>query len=137
MRMACLDNDTCRSDGLQPHLINCQFQQKVPVSVSRMTVLVYSLHSMQCIGFVVSLGAESQHSSAHVSNLCTQEVRLYLDYKLDESYTPNKLSVRVGSSFQDLKVSGRHACPRFTTLAGMAHGVAAYAHATRASPKST
>ncbi|KAK9823338.1 hypothetical protein WJX72_002036 [[Myrmecia] bisecta] len=32
-----------------------------------------------------------------------QELAIYLDYKLDESYTPNKLSVRAGTSFHDLK----------------------------------
>lgn len=33
----------------------------------------------------------------------TQELQLYLDYHLDESYTPDKVSVRAGSSIQDLK----------------------------------
>lgn len=33
-----------------------------------------------------------------------QELHLYLDYKLDESYTPNKIAVRAGNSFYDLKV---------------------------------
>lgn len=28
---------------------------------------------------------------------------IYADYKLDESYTPNRISVRVGSSFHDLQ----------------------------------
>lgn len=31
------------------------------------------------------------------------ELHVQLDYKLDESYTPSKLSVRLGSSYQDLK----------------------------------
>eukprot|EP00047_Mylnosiga_fluctuans_P014762 m.40958 g.40958 ORF g.40958 m.40958 type:complete len:177 (-) comp5644_c0_seq3:144-674(-) len=30
-------------------------------------------------------------------------VRVYVDFKQDESYTPNKLSVRVGTNFYDLK----------------------------------
>lgn len=32
-----------------------------------------------------------------------QTVGIYVDYKLDESYTPQRISVRAGSSFHDLK----------------------------------
>ncbi|KAH6946001.1 hypothetical protein HPB50_011021 [Hyalomma asiaticum] len=32
-----------------------------------------------------------------------QGICIYADYKLDESYTPNRMSVRVGSSFHDLQ----------------------------------
>mmetsp|Transcript_19007 Transcript_19007/g.37511 ORF Transcript_19007/g.37511 Transcript_19007/m.37511 type:complete len:201 (+) Transcript_19007:23-625(+) len=32
-----------------------------------------------------------------------REVCLYADYKLDESYTPNKISLRAGTGFHDLK----------------------------------
>lgn len=32
-----------------------------------------------------------------------KEVALYLDYKLDESYTPKKISIRCGSTVHDLK----------------------------------
>ncbi|GMG15385.1 unnamed protein product [Phytophthora fragariaefolia] len=32
-----------------------------------------------------------------------KEVALYLDYKLDESYTPKKIAIRVGSTLHDLK----------------------------------
>ena len=31
------------------------------------------------------------------------EVAVYVDYKLDESYTPSKLSIRAGTSFHDLR----------------------------------
>jgi len=31
------------------------------------------------------------------------EIGFYLDFNLDESYTPKKISVRAGSSFHDLK----------------------------------
>jgi hypothetical protein len=51
------------------------------------------------------------HQLAHavmicLQNMCVylQEVRLYLDYKADESYTPSKLSIRAGSAYHDLKV---------------------------------
>eukprot|EP00088_Acartia_fossae_P024932 TRINITY_DN25774_c0_g2_i1.p1 TRINITY_DN25774_c0_g2~~TRINITY_DN25774_c0_g2_i1.p1 ORF type:complete len:172 (-),score=35.41 TRINITY_DN25774_c0_g2_i1:47-562(-) len=32
-----------------------------------------------------------------------QDVALYTDYKLDESYTPTRISVRVGTNFNDLQ----------------------------------
>ncbi|XP_013598893.1 PREDICTED: anaphase-promoting complex subunit 10 [Brassica oleracea var. oleracea] len=50
-------------NGLQPHLINIQFQKKVRL----------------------------------------QLVVLYLDFKLDESYTPSKISIRAGDGFHNLK----------------------------------
>jgi anaphase-promoting complex subunit 10 len=31
------------------------------------------------------------------------ELAVYADYKLDESYTPAKISVRAGNSFHDLR----------------------------------
>ncbi|VYS52732.1 unnamed protein product [Arabidopsis thaliana] len=52
-----------QSDGLQPHLINIQFQKKVKL----------------------------------------QLVVLYVDFKLDESYTPSKISIRAGDGFHNLK----------------------------------
>ena len=36
-----------------------------------------------------------------------QELRLYIDFKQDESYTPSLISVRVGSNFHDLRVRAR------------------------------
>lgn len=35
--------------------------------------------------------------------MALKEVALYLDYKLDESYTPKKVSIRSGSTVHDLK----------------------------------
>ena len=32
-----------------------------------------------------------------------QDVSIYTDYKLDESYTPTRISVRVGTNFNDLQ----------------------------------
>ena len=32
-----------------------------------------------------------------------QEISLYLDFKTDESYTPSKISIRVGNSFYELQ----------------------------------
>lgn len=34
-----------------------------------------------------------------------KEIAMYLDFKTDESYTPNKISVRAGNNLQDLKVT--------------------------------
>jgi len=34
-----------------------------------------------------------------------QRVAIYVDYQLDESYTPSKISLRAGSSQTDLQVS--------------------------------
>lgn len=34
-----------------------------------------------------------------------QCISLYMDYKLDESYTPSKIAVRAGTNFHDLTVS--------------------------------
>ena len=31
------------------------------------------------------------------------EVAFYLDYNLDESYTPSKISIRAGTTFHDLR----------------------------------
>jgi hypothetical protein len=33
-----------------------------------------------------------------------QLVALYVDFKLDESYTPSKISIRAGDGFHNLKV---------------------------------
>ncbi|GAQ80988.1 Anaphase-promoting complex subunit 10 [Klebsormidium nitens] len=32
-----------------------------------------------------------------------QQIAIYIDFKLDESYTPSKISVRLGNSFHDLR----------------------------------
>jgi anaphase-promoting complex subunit 10 len=32
-----------------------------------------------------------------------QELHLYVDFKLDESYTPSKISVQAGNTYQDVK----------------------------------
>lgn len=43
-----------------------------------------------------------------VKKMTIKEVALYLDYKLDESYTPKKISVRAGSTVQYLKEVQTH-----------------------------
>ena len=40
------------------------------------------------------------------------EVAILTDYKLDESYTPTKISVRVGNNFSDLREVRAGACGR-------------------------
>ncbi|EIE26655.1 anaphase-promoting complex, subunit 10 [Coccomyxa subellipsoidea C-169] len=52
---------------------------------------------------------QSDGSQPHLVNIQfqkkvrLQELAINLDYKLDESYTPNKISVRAGTSVHDLK----------------------------------
>ena len=52
---------------------------------------------------------QSDGAQPHLVNVQFQrkvkvsEVALYADYKLDESYTPSKISVRAGNSFHDLR----------------------------------
>lgn len=33
-----------------------------------------------------------------------KEIAIFIDFKADESYTPNKISIRTGTTLQDLKV---------------------------------
>ena len=35
--------------------------------------------------------------------MLVHEIVIYTDFKLDESYTPSKISIRVGSTFHDLQ----------------------------------
>ena len=53
------------------------------------------------------------------------EVALYTDYKLDESYTPARVSIRVGNTFSDLREVGGAGDPcRPDRLCGGDAGVA-------------
>jgi hypothetical protein len=47
----------------------------------------------------------SLHPAQHPSHqqVFLKELALHCDYKMDESYTPNKVSIRVGTSFSDLR----------------------------------
>ncbi|CAD7700693.1 unnamed protein product [Ostreobium quekettii] len=52
---------------------------------------------------------QSDGTQPHLVNMqfqkkmLVQELHLYLDFKLDESYTPNKIAIRAGNSYYDLK----------------------------------
>ncbi|CAI5471172.1 unnamed protein product [Closterium sp. Yama58-4] len=52
---------------------------------------------------------QSDGSQPHLVNIQFQKkvrlqhVSLHVDFKLDESYTPNKVSIRAGNSFHDVK----------------------------------
>ena len=35
--------------------------------------------------------------------MCIHEIMVYTDFKLDESYTPSKISIRAGTTFHDLQ----------------------------------
>ena len=43
------------------------------------------------------------HSSRDLVQVKVSYVAIALDYKLDESYTPSKLSIRAGTGYHDLK----------------------------------
>lgn len=118
-----------RSDGMQPHLVNVQFNKRVAVHVSccgvtntkrrfttnnthsvggstRMRARGYTQFAELAVSFtqpsfppVLVLG--SPHARVWV---LTQELHLYMDYRTDESYTPSRLAVRAGSAYHDLKV---------------------------------
>jgi anaphase-promoting complex subunit 10 len=79
---------TCRSDGLQPHYVNIQFLRKTAVEASKSPSPVPTKKSC--------------------SSIFIQTISLYLDYKQDESYTPSKVAVRAGSTFNDLAVCHIH-----------------------------
>jgi anaphase-promoting complex subunit 10 len=74
-----------RSDGPQPHLVSIQFPKKMPVTVGREPETRRVL----------------ERKSEKVP---PQEVTMYLDYKQDESYTPQRISIRAGTCYQDLQV---------------------------------
>lgn len=52
---------------------------------------------------------QSDGSQPHLVNIQfpkkvrLQQVALFVDFKVDESYTPNKISIRAGNSFHDLR----------------------------------
>ncbi|GBG89609.1 hypothetical protein CBR_g49399 [Chara braunii] len=52
---------------------------------------------------------QSDGTQPHLVNIQFQkkvrltQLALYVDYKHDESYTPNRLSIRAGNSFHDLR----------------------------------
>ncbi|GMH34077.1 hypothetical protein BSKO_01911 [Bryopsis sp. KO-2023] len=54
-------------------------------------------------------GLRSDGPQPHLVNIqfqkkmSVQELHLYLDYTLDESYSPNRIAVRAGNSFYDLE----------------------------------
>lgn len=41
---------------------------------------------------------------AYLKCMRISEIWIYLDYKTDESYTPNRISVRIENSFNELMV---------------------------------
>jgi hypothetical protein len=80
-----------RSDGAQPHLVNISFQRKVELLVRPCAcALAHTLHFIRL--------KQRTHSF-----LSLQELALYVDFKLDESYTPKNISIRAGNSVQDMK----------------------------------
>lgn len=50
-----------------------------------------------------------------------QELEIYADFKQDESYTPNKISVRAGNNFHDLRVRALGTRRRVTRSGRLGH----------------
>jgi len=52
---------------------------------------------------------QSDGNAPHLVNIMfhkkmkVQDIRLYMDFKMDESYTPQKISIRTGTGYHDLK----------------------------------
>ncbi len=44
------------------------------------------------------------------------ELRIYIDIKQDESYTPNKITIKAGNGLHDLQVRGALTSPAVTRL---------------------
>lgn len=103
-----------QSDGSQPHLVNIQFRCRGAsgciwfsvvlcenlkpdvhliafLSSTTCCVLMRVVNQSQCVWFVC-------RRRTTVKMLC-----IYADYKSDESYTPSKISVRVGNNFHNLQ----------------------------------
>ena len=70
-----------------------------------------SVHAACCPHCAVFLRARhrSDGPQPHLINIQfhkkmrVHEIAIYTDFKLDESYTPSKISIRVGSTFHDLQ----------------------------------
>lgn len=65
-------------------------EQCTPVALCH-TILILSDRNRRC-----------QHAYKLRLHRCAQEIALYLDFRLDESYTPKQISVRAGDSFTDM-----------------------------------
>ena len=58
------------------------------------------------IGFKVHRSDGTQPHFVNIQflkKMRVQEIAMYLDFKTDESYTPSKISIRVGNSFYELQ----------------------------------
>lgn len=121
-----------RSDGLQPHLIDVQFSQRMELTVRgddfALCVLHKGAHTRACIHtpdcllptasyitYICSLKPRKTPLPRCTLNFCPnalytfvlQEIAFFLDYRADESYTPSRLAVRAGCSHHDLRVCMR------------------------------
>lgn len=79
-----------QSDGVAPHLLNIQFPRKM--------VLKAGSRAQQ-----LPMGSLAENVLASARPAGPQEISLYVDFNLDESYTPEKISVRLGNGCNDLK----------------------------------
>lgn len=79
-----------QSDGSQPHLVNIQFRYHEYCMYSKWAHMWVSSFNL-CFYILC-------RRRTTVKMLC-----IYADYKSDESYTPSKISVRVGNNFHNLQ----------------------------------
>ncbi|XP_059501073.1 anaphase-promoting complex subunit 10 isoform X2 [Stegostoma tigrinum] len=89
-----------QSDGSQPHLVNIQFRCTFKFNILEGTIdqkVNWTSH-INTLTSRASQRLEILQRKTTVKTLC-----IYADYKSDESYTPSKVSVRVGNNFHDLK----------------------------------
>jgi hypothetical protein len=97
-----------RSDGAQPHLVNIQFQKKVRLKVcwmrSSASKFAHVCTHVVCCRTLAHIHCVVRVCASLKKVLWRQELEIYADFKQDESYTPNKISVRAGNSFHDLRV---------------------------------
>jgi anaphase-promoting complex subunit 10 len=55
------------------------------------------------VHFQIYVNSTLLTAAPFVPQVYLAEVALYTDFRLDESYTPSKISVRVGNTFADLR----------------------------------
>ena len=85
-----------------------QLSREMEQSKSEMTQCPHSgsnlLTSSSVIQIYRSDGTQPHYVNIQfLKKMRVQEISLYLDFKTDESYTPSKISVRVGNSFYELQ----------------------------------
>ena len=98
-------NPARRSDGLQPHLVNIQFQRRVAVMARAPGYPSQRLHQS-----APKVPRRRTAEARAARSPFLQEIALFCDFKQDESYTPRLVSIRAGNSLHDARA--RRPAPR-------------------------